>query len=142
MPPHIRYLVMIAALLLVWIGIHLSSREPIESEPRLVAGSLVRQVLDLQTSPPGISGTADGNPIVIPANPQRYLIVSLADGQIAIGWSPDPTVAPAESAYVPTTGACVMSWVAKEDQNVIMVKASTAITSDIIVTAIELRLQH
>ena len=129
-------------LLLVWLGIHVASREPVENEPRLITGSPVRQVLDLLTPPTGIAGTADTKPFEIPGDPTRYLVVSIADGKIAIGWSADPAIAPATSAYVPTTGSFVKSWVAKEDNHLVVVKASTSIASDVSVTAIELRLQQ
>lgn len=141
MRPQIRYIFLFAVLLLVWLGVHCASREPVESEPRLITGSPVRQVLDLLTPPTGISGTADAKPIEIPGDPTRYLVVSIADGKIAIGWSTDPSIAPTESAYLPTTGSFVKSWIAKEDHHLVVVKAATSNASDIIVTAIELHLQ-
>lgn len=55
---------------------------------------------------------------------QRHLRASLHEGKIA------------------TTGGCVIGWVAKEDRDLVRVKASASIASFSIVTSIELHLQR
>lgn len=70
--------------------------EPTPTDPYVLSLDEARCVVDMLSPPQRAMITAFGDTRDLPGVPQRYLITTLAGGEISIGWSHSPGADPTE----------------------------------------------